>query len=277
MGKDTTFKIGCQSWGYEDWVTPVGAPTIFYPRGTKRNEMLSLYSRVFDTIEVDSTLYGTPQESTFQNWYNETPENFTFSLKFPREITHDHVLRGPSAKLMREFVERSELLREKLGVLLIQFPASFEPTADNVRALERFIKILPGHLRFAVEFRDAAWFVDQTFKMLEKEHLCLGLTDGKWVPRKIVLAAAQRVPSRHRYIRIMGERDLPRFDRVYRNQDDVLHLWASKLKELEADEIFIYIDNYFEGHAPATVNKLRSRLGLSQGDPVQLEEQGSLF
>ena len=54
MDQRNNFHIGCQSWQYEDWVTKAGDDTIFYPRGTKPSDMLRLYSKVFDTIEVDS-------------------------------------------------------------------------------------------------------------------------------------------------------------------------------------------------------------------------------
>src|SRR5688572_21414367 len=62
------YHIGCQSWQYEDWVTEIGGETVFYPRGTKAGDMLGLYSEVFDTIEVDSTAYGTPAVSTLEGW-----------------------------------------------------------------------------------------------------------------------------------------------------------------------------------------------------------------
>ena len=87
--RDIHFRIGCQSWGYDDWITPAGGDYIFYPTGTKRTEMLFFYSRVFDTIEIDSTLYGMPASTTLEKWYRETPDNFIFSLKFPREITQE--------------------------------------------------------------------------------------------------------------------------------------------------------------------------------------------
>ncbi len=274
---DRLYRIGCQSWGYDDWITPVGGRTVFYPRGTKRDEMLGLYSRIFDTIEVDATLYGIPAETTLQNWYDETPPNFTFSLKFPREITHDRALRGPSSKITADFVERAAILREKLGIFLIQFPAAFEAVDDNIVALDRYLEDLPAGYRFAMEFRNAGWFVDRVFTLLEKAGVSLCLVEGKWVDREIMFRSASRDTNAFRYIRIMGERDIPRFDRIYRHRDDVLDRWTAEIGKLPADEVHIYSDNYFEGFAPATVNKLRSRLGLPFVDPEILEQQGSLF
>ena len=274
---DRRYRVGSQSWGYDDWVTPAGRQTVFYPRATKRSEMLGLYSRVFDTIEVDATLYGIPADSTLQNWYDETPSGFIFSLKFPREITHDHALRGPSLKLTSEFVERAAILREKLGLFLVQFPASFEATKDNFAALDRFLEHLPAGYRFAVEFRSGDWFVDRTFDALQSAGAALCLVEGKWVDREIMFGSAERVVTPFRYVRLMGERDIPKFDRIRRPRDEVLDRWREVLEGLDATDIYIYSDNYFEGFAPGTVNKLLSLLGMPAGEPARLESQGSLF
>src|SRR3712207_225314 len=83
-------QVGCQGWNYADWTTKAGGETIFYPRGTKSGEMLEIYARAFETIEVDSTFYAIPPSSTVESWYKKTPENFTFSLKMPQEITHEY-------------------------------------------------------------------------------------------------------------------------------------------------------------------------------------------
>jgi uncharacterized protein YecE (DUF72 family) len=271
------YRVGAQSWGYDDWVTPAGGDTVFYPRATKRSEMLGLYSRVFDTIEVDATLYGIPADSTLQNWYDETSAGFIFSLKFPREITHDHALRGPSEKIMSEFVEKAAILRDKLGLFLVQFPASFEATNENFTALDRFLKRLPAGQRFAVEFRSADWFTDKTFEALQNAATALCLVEGKWVDREIMFRFADRVVTPFRYVRLMGERDIPKFDRIRRPRDEVLDRWSEVLASLTATDIFIYSDNYFEGFAPGTVNKVLSRLGMPRRDPGRLETQGSLF
>ena len=60
--------IGCQGWNYTDWVTKPGGETIFYPRGTKTGEMLEVYAKAFETIEVDSTFYAIPAAATLENW-----------------------------------------------------------------------------------------------------------------------------------------------------------------------------------------------------------------
>ena len=80
-------RIGTQGWNYEGWV---GA---FYPVGTRPADFLSIYSRAFDTVEVDSTFYAIPPSKTVRGWADRTPPGFTFALKMPQEITHERRLR----------------------------------------------------------------------------------------------------------------------------------------------------------------------------------------
>ena len=105
----------------------------------KKSEMLQFYSKVFDTIEIDATLYGIPASTTFEKWYDETPDGFKFGLKTPREVTHDGRLSSATIPVMLEFVERSQLLKEKLGVFLIQLPPSFDGSRENGQNLREFL------------------------------------------------------------------------------------------------------------------------------------------
>jgi uncharacterized protein YecE (DUF72 family) len=274
---EKVFRVGCQSWQYDDWITRAGGNTIFYPRGTRPGEMLSLYSRIFDTIEVDSTAYGVPAASTLDDWAGATPENFVFSLKVPRAITHELSLSAPSFPIMDEFIDVSRRLKKRIGVILIQLPASFESTPDNSRNLRSFISRLPDDVRFAVEFRHPGWLIDWTFDELNERRIALCLVAGKWIPADRVLSAFARTHTLFAYTRLMGIRDLPRFDRVYRDRSGELQLWADKMKDLAANEVFVYVDNYFEGHGPATANKIKAALDIKISDAAELEPQGSLF
>ena len=274
---EKSIRVGCQSWGYDDWVSPAAGDLIFYPPGTKKNEMLSFYSKVFDTIEVDATLYGIPPASTFEKWYNETPENFIFSLKSPREITHDGRLSRSTVPVMLEFVERSRLLKEKLGIFLIQLPPSFDGSRENGQNVRTFLEALPPGFRYAVEFRHADWYIDWTFDELERHGITLGLVEGPWLPREFMFEAAKRLKEDFAYIRVMGERDLEKFDRVQRDRSDVVTQWSETIRKMAATEVFVYIDNYFEGFAPETAAKLQNILGIPVRRAADFQEQQSLF
>jgi uncharacterized protein YecE (DUF72 family) len=105
----------------------------------------------------------------------------------------------------------------------------------------------------------------------------LALVEGKWVDREIMFAAIPKVTDRFAYVRLMGTRDLQVFDRIQRARDDVLTLWQVELERLNTETVYVYVDNYFEGFAPGTANKLKHLLGLSAVSPESLEEQPSLF
>ena len=146
--------VGCQGWNYDDWTTKAGGAGVFYPRGTRSGKMLAFYSQIFDTIEVDSTFYAIPSASSVEGWYKKTPAGFTFSLKMPQEITHEHALRESSFEILDEFCERITNLREKLGVVLVQLAPQFEASKENAQNLRKFLERLPKEIRFAIEFRD---------------------------------------------------------------------------------------------------------------------------
>jgi len=275
--KKSKIQVGCQGWNYEDWTTKADGASIFYPRGTKSNEMLALYAEIFDSIEVDSTFYAIPPVSSLENWYKKTPENFTFSLKMPQEISHNYALRETSFEVLDEFCERVSELKEKLAVVLIQLAPQFEASKENAQNLRKFLAHLPKTIRFAVEFRERGWLVDWTFEELEKNSVALALVEGSWIPRELTFEAIEKLNTNFSYIRFMGERDLTAFDRIYRNQDTNLEIWADEIESIKASEKFIYFSNFYEGHAPASANKLKELLGQKTKDAGNLETQKSLF
>jgi len=92
----------------------------FYPSGLKPSDYLSFYATRFDTVEVDSTFYGTPSVSTVKAWNAKTPPGFVFAAKVPQVITHKKVLVDCDAEF-KEFIGLMDNLGDKLGPLLLQF------------------------------------------------------------------------------------------------------------------------------------------------------------
>jgi uncharacterized protein YecE (DUF72 family) len=277
-------RVGCQGWNYDDWVTPaLSHRAVFYPRGTRADRMLELYARAFDTVEVDSTFYAIPTDSALDGWRRRAPNGFTFALKLPREITHAHALRGARAfQLLEEFCRAARRLEDRLAAVLVQLPPQFEATRENAQALEGFLPELPLDVRFAVEFRDPFWFEEDLLAPLALyRHVSLALVEGPWVTRERVWRAA--VPlldsSDFVYVRWMGARDITRFDEVARPRDLNLSKWADAIERLRArgSEVFAYFSNFYEGHAPASANKLKRLLGQPAASPEEFENQGSLF
>ena len=102
-------------------------------------DFLSYYATKFKTVEVDSTYYRTPSASTVTGWYQKTPPDFIFAAKVPQIVTHEKVLKDCEA-VFDEFVDRMDLLDEKLGPLLLQFPwfSKYEMQPDEFSRRLRF-------------------------------------------------------------------------------------------------------------------------------------------
>src|ERR1700759_5349526 len=169
----TKIHIGCSSFTYKDWIAKIGKKSFFecetdadkkswsgpfFPRGTKSADLLSWYSQAFDTVEVDSTFYAIPPDTTVTGWFERSPDDFVFSLKMPREITHFRRLKNCD-DVLETFCERIRPLKQKLGTVLIQMPPNFTPKSQPF--VEAFLPTLPKDIPFAIEFRDKTWVTDE--------------------------------------------------------------------------------------------------------------------
>lgn len=273
-------RVGCQGWLYHDWTTKPGGVSVFYPVGTRAEEMLALYARAFRSVEVDSTFYAIPSAQTLRNWAQRTPEGFTFSPKLLQEITHTEGLRGEnSRRLLEDFCERIRTLGAKLGVVLIQLPPQFVGTPENRHALREFLPLLPKDMRWSIEFRSYGWTDEETADVLREHALAPTLVEGQWIRRESLFELAARAGAGFAYIRWMGARDLTRFDGIVRPQDGNLSLWSEQIKQMRecGIEVFAYFSNYYEGLATASALRLQNLLGSPHFDPQELESQPSLF
>jgi uncharacterized protein YecE (DUF72 family) len=270
--------VGCQGWNYDDWVT---GPTerIFYPQGTRAATMLEVYTCVFETVEVDSTFYAIPSISTFVSWAKRAPPHFTFSLKLPQEITHERALGTGSTIILDEFCERARTLEDKLASVLIQLPPQFELNKENGLALRAFLPRLPRDIRFSIEFRSRDWLKDSVLEFLAEHNVALALVEGQWIAPEDTRHLAERPTADFVYIRWMGARNLTRFDIVQRPQDENLSEWSKMIARLteRVSHVYAYFSNFYEGHAPASANKLKRLLNQPTVEAADLEDQPSLF
>jgi len=247
-------RLGTQGWNYDAWVGP------FYPIGTRPSDYLSVYSRAFDTVEVDSTFYAVPPSKTVRGWVERTPTGFTFALKMPQEITHERRLRGVD-DVAKEFFDRARELGDKLGPVLIQLGPDFQ--ANELPALAKFLPSLPDDIAFAVEFRDKGWIHDGVVALLSEHNVALALTDARWIPRKQMLALAERPTADFSYIRWMGaDREIVDYSRIQIDRSRELELWAGVISHLagRGRSVYGYVNNHFAGHSPASARELQRML-----------------
>ena len=250
--------IGVQGFSPPDWVGT------FYPPHLAQRAWLPFYAGIFDTVEMNTTFYATPSASTVRRWAQRVPSHFTFSAKTPRAITHEKSLQDVEGELLA-FLERIRLLGSKLGAVLIQFPASFTRRfEERVRA---FLPLLPGDLAFAIEFRHQSWQDESVFDLLREHNVAWCINHWQTLP------AAVETTADFAYFRLVGFHD--QFDylgRVQRDRSQELASLADTIAELapRLQRIFVYVNNHYAGHAPATVNQLKELLGLRTVDPRSL-------
>lgn len=256
--------LGTVGFSYKEWAG------VFYPAGTPARSYLALYSQIFNSVELDSTFYGTPPPDRVKQWAQAVPPDFRFCVKTPRQITHDLRLLN-AEEAMAQFLGNISLFGDKLGVVLIQLPPSLS-TAD-LDLFNRFITRLPPDFRYAVEFRHTSWFNDLTARLLAAHNI-------GWVSTEYVDAPKQVVPTTDfLYIRWLGRHGA--FESKDRVQMDVLPQltwWKSQI-EPHLDRfkaVYGYFNNDYSGYSPQTCNRFKELLGLPVNQP-ELPEQKRLF
>jgi uncharacterized protein YecE (DUF72 family) len=264
-------RLGTQGWNYDAWVGP------FYPEGTRAVDYLSLYARAFDTVEVDSTFYAIPASKVVRGWAARVPDNFVFALKLPQEITHEKRLRG-AEDATDLFFDRARELGHKLGPVLIQLGPDFG--ASELPALAAYLPLLPRDVQIAIEFRDRRWLNDGVIALLAEYRVALALVDARWIPRKTMLALAERPTADYSYVRWMGpDRDIVDYSRLQFDRTREIEQWSESLLMLiqKVTAVYGYVNNHFAGHSPASVRQLQRLFGQTPVDPNDLGEQISLF
>ncbi len=149
--------IGAAGWSYDYWKGS------FYPRKTK--DMLEYYSQNFSFVEINSTFYSIPSQSTVESWFRKTPPNFIFSAKLLQAFTHNTFYQDVDNKLLKAFFARINSLSEKLRVIVVQFPQSFIPSNKTKEYLDELvdsIKALYSGI-IAIELRNLLWLEERDY------------------------------------------------------------------------------------------------------------------
>lgn len=284
-----SWHLGLIGFSYPEWSRTLYS-TVRRSR-LRGDQLLRIYSTAFNATEVNTTFYGTRSPDELRVWADSVPQAFRFSFKMPRDVTHGptpegalastvsppgHLLLPMTIEMARQFVQIAQLLGERLGAVLLQFPPKFGVNRRD--ELAAFLDSVAGTARLAVEFRNASWWDDQTASMLRDRHVCWVSTDeapqneafrapdpregGPRSPRPIM------VTTDFLYVRWLGKhgqfksRNQEHFDPSER-----LLWWADRLRRCLADHpevraIWAFFDNDFAGHAPSTARRFARVMGL---------------
>ena len=233
-------RIGISGWRYEPW------RGVFYPRDLPQRLELHYASRLLPTIEINGSFYSLQRPESYTKWREETPEDFEFTVKGPRYITHIRRLKEVAEPLANFFASGLFNLGNKLGPVLWQFPPNFK--YDRAR-MESFLEMLPEDtdgaaalaskhsewmkeraqldpgkrrsLRHAIEIRNET-FLDESFVELLRAHnvaFVIAESARRW-------PMVQDITADFVYMRLHGDKEL--YEGGY--QDTALENWARRIR-----------------------------------------------
>jgi uncharacterized protein YecE (DUF72 family) len=248
--------------------TATGWQGSFYPQNMRSRDFLSYYASKFQTVEIDSTFYGTPSASTVASWNEKTPSDFIFAAKVPQVVTHEKVLANCDSEF-EEFVKTMDILGPKLGPIIFQFPSfdrwKFPKQETFLGVLTPFLKKLPADHRFVIEIRNKTWLNARFAEMLREHNVALALTDTSFMPRPWEMKEKfDMITADFAYVRWLGDRHgiekiTQQWDRTVIDREHDLKNWVDVLKELVLNKkirkLFAFANNHYAGHGPATVKQ----------------------
>jgi uncharacterized protein YecE (DUF72 family) len=273
-------RVGTSGWSY-----PSGKGTwkgVFYPPGTR--DELAYYAERFDTVEVNSTFYRVQSPQTALSWARRTPADFLFSIKLFQKFTHPELYLKKTGldpwdlgqKDIDEFRAMLDPIAaaNKLGVLLAQFPASFQ---DEPAAREYIDWLLDTFRDFsmAVELRHRSWSdaSSDLDAMLARHRAGLVLIDEPRFESSIALNPSLVTgadPSRPAYLRLHGrnaanwwthEKSEDRYNYLY-SRDELQPFVQTAVEAARSGrKVFVYMNNHFSAKAVANAAILKADLG----------------
>jgi uncharacterized protein YecE (DUF72 family) len=288
-------RIGISGWRYGPW------RGTFYPKGLPQGEELKYAAGVLSVIEINGSFYSLQRPESYAKWYEQTPDDFIFSLKGPRYITHMKRLKEIEKPIANFFASGLFNLREKLGPILWQFPPNFKYDEERMRA---FLELLPRDtagaaviarkrdafmkgrtrlaidanrpLRYAMEIRNDS-FLTRSFIGLLREYkvaVVIAETARRW-------PMIQDITADFLYMRLHGDTE------IYRSaySDKALQRWAERIAAWSRGaepsdarkvvpqrvpakrnrDVYCFFDNTdVKLRAPFDAQTLRKKLGLAR-------------
>lgn len=233
-----TLYVGTSGFAYPAWKHGV-----FYPEGLRDREMLAYYATRFPSVEINHTFRRFPTERTLETWRAQTPEGFRFSLKANQRITHVRRLADADADV-RDFLDRSGVLGDRLGCVLYQCPPSLRYDRGLIEA---FVGYLPPRPRAAMEFRHPSWRLARELLADHGVAWCVAETDERDPdPEDLTFEPFG-------YLRL----------RRSAYTDEELAAWAERIGAALADDrdVYCYFKHEDEGWSPRMAERLARLIG----------------
>ncbi len=171
-------RVGVGGWTFEPWRGS------FYPPGLPHARELEYASRRLTSIEINGTFYRTQTPASFRKWFQETPDDFVFSLKAPRFAAQRTVLAEAGPSIDRFLQSGVTELGHKLGPILWQFAPTKRFDSADVGA---FLALLPKEqdgipLRHAIEVRHDSFLAADFIELLRRHEVAVVFAESEKYP-----------------------------------------------------------------------------------------------
>jgi uncharacterized protein YecE (DUF72 family) len=194
----------------------------------------------FNSIEINYSFYRFPMLSSIKMWQSNAPQDFTFSIKVHRSITHYNKLKQPrSTELWVRFLEIFEPIEDRIDFWLFQMPANFKFKPENLERVKSFfnseniIQRIVTRKKAVIEFRDSSWWDESALKEIEKAGIAFCSVDAPALPNKIIASNGTV------YLRLHGSKTWYAY--VY--PEERLKQIVSDITAVRAQKKAIYLNN----------------------------------
>ncbi|MGH3520933.1 MAG: DUF72 domain-containing protein, partial [Haloechinothrix sp.] len=266
-------RIGTSGWLYQPW------RGTFYPKGLVQKRELSYLASRMATVEINGSFYSLQRPERYRRWHDKTPEDFLFSVKGGRYITHMKQLRDVDTALANFFASGVLALRKKLGPVLWQLPPRMRFDPDRLasffallpRTTRAAAKLARNHddklkgdpyteidadrpLRHALEVRHPSFEAEECVALLREHDIALTVADsaGSW-------PHLEETTSDFVYVRLHGDTEL--YTSGY--TDAALRDWARKIDVWRVRDVYVYFDNDVKAYAPRDAMALADMLHVT--------------
>jgi uncharacterized protein YecE (DUF72 family) len=239
--RPNTELLGCAGWSI---------PSPLADRFLAEGSHLERYAQMFGATEINSSFYRPHRLQTYARWAASVPDGFLFSVKLPKQISHELQLANFGEPLAR-FAEEVSALEAHLGCILIQLPPGAVFVAQLANDAFASMRKVFGCM-LACEARHPSWFGDDATALMQAHAITRVIADPpKGQP-------GVHVPTTNdRYVRLHGT------PRVYYSSysDHYLAEVAEHLR-LHAQtrhRTWVIFDNTASGAAMANALQVRYR------------------
>ena len=217
--------VGTSGYSYKEWKGS------FYPEKLPAKDMLAYYATRLPAVEINNTFYRLPQKTVLENWRDQVPENFRFSVKASQRITHFKRLNGVADET-RYLLETAAALGERLGPVLFQLPPNMK---KDLPRLESFLQTLPPETKATWEFRHPTWLEDDVLELLSRYSHPLCISDTDDMPVNHVDKTANWGYLRLRRVNYSAEN---------------LAEWLQRIRHQNWDHAYVFFKHEDEGTGP---------------------------